>query len=61
MLEGRGAQTKVEGGVVREYNAMRDDTLLKSWPRDGTEGKAEAVEEMRTRTKKKKLRVERGK
>ena len=51
MLEDRCASPQEKHDLSREYKAMHEENFLGSWTREGTEGKAEEVEEMRKRTK----------
>ena len=52
MLGDRGALLEKEVDLERDYNVTHEDEFLSSWLRDGAEGQAEEVNEMRKRTKK---------
>ena len=41
MQQDRGALLKKEGDIVKEYKAMHEEKILRSWPREDVEGIAE--------------------
>ena len=41
MLQDRGALSKEEGDVIREYKAMHEENFLSSWLREDGEDKKE--------------------
>ena len=58
ILSKRGCQKTGEGNFIRDYQAMHEENFLSSWLREGTEGKAEEVEEMRKESKREEVKSE---
>ena len=57
MLEDRGALSREDGDLPREYQAMHEENFLSRWLREDVEGKGEEREKLNRKPKKRKENV----